>query len=91
MVGFAAKTLTGRKNALMGMISGGLSVTGCILGSILGIVMIVCEGNILLVGHALIALLTEPGLLVEAYSAVFSPIDLLFYGIAVFNAYRIAG
>ncbi len=91
LIGFIAKTLTGRKNALMGMISGGLSVTGCILGSILGIVMIVCKGDILLVGAAFIALLTKPGLLLEAYGAVFSPIDLLFYGIAVFNAYKMAG
>ena len=65
-----------------------MSIFGCLLGNLLSLCLIVAGHE----GVSPFAVLTHlgghPALLPAALVATFHPLDLLFYGIAVYEGYR---
>jgi hypothetical protein len=88
LVGLAAKSLAGRGSFAIALISAGFSLMACMIGSLLGAIGIVSEGDFALAIKILIELLTEPLLLIEVYFKIIGPWDFLFYIIAIANAFR---
>jgi len=69
-----------------GYVGGGLALIGCLLGNLMTVLIVISrEFNI-----PFLTLLTRLNLdlIVEAMKATFSPMDLLFYALAIYAGYR---
>lgn len=86
LVGFVTRKLTGAGGVPTALMSAGFSLIGCMLGSTLGIILLGSHENLAVT----VKILTNPALLRIAYIDAFSPIDILFYIIAIVNAFRVA-
>lgn len=90
MVGFAVKYFGNGMSSSFGIVGAVFALFGCLLGNILtAIIGASLEGGmpiLAIVG----AFATTPTLVVEILKDTFSPIDLLFYGLAVYEGYRFA-
>jgi hypothetical protein len=69
-----------------GVVGAGVSVLGCLAGNALSICMVALRQE----GLALVDLPTylPPTLVVELLLSTFTPVDLLFYGLAVYEGYK---
>lgn len=86
MVGFAIR-LTGKGlDKIFGIIGALLSVVGCILGNFLSLVGFAAndEGY----GYLETLQLLDYSIIPEIMLSTFSPMDILFYGIAIYEGYR---
>ena len=88
LVGFAVR-LTGKGEAqVFGFIGGAFALLGCVLGNLfIGIAMIAKEYELAFFEALLNFDYTAAP---ELLSAMFSPMDLLFYGIAVWEGFKFA-
>lgn len=88
LVGGAARTLGRGIDRSFGYLGATLSVCGCLLGNLLSVCAIVAGQE----GLSLVAVLAhvcgKPAIIPAAMIATFHPMDLLFYGIAVYEGYR---
>lgn len=85
LVGFAVRLGKGI-DKIFGIVGGLFALIGCLLGNFLSLVFFACKQEHLSVLNALTALdyTKVPAIMSEAFSAM----DLLFYGIAVYEGYR---
>ncbi len=88
IVGFTVRYLGKGIDQIFGIIGAVLALLGCILGNVLSIVGFVADAEGLgyfetlgIVDYSLV-----PGILIESSG----PIDLLFYGIAIYEGYKFA-
>lgn len=86
LVGFAVRMFGKGIDRSFGLVGGGLALLGCLAGNLLTIVVLVSQQE----GIAVLDLLSRlnPAAAAELMMVTFSPIDLLFYGIAVYEGYR---
>jgi hypothetical protein len=75
---------------IFGYWSAGLSLFGCIFGNILIIVIEVSKSAGAPFMTILTTLMSQPQLLFEVLKETFHPVDLLFYGLAVYYGYKFA-
>jgi hypothetical protein len=86
LVGFAVRLFGKGIDLIYGILGAGLSVLGCVLGNIFAACIAVSsQQNIAL--SEVIGMLNLAAM-VEILSITFHPLDLLFYGIAVYEGYR---
>ncbi len=85
IVGFAVRLGKG-VDKIFGLVGGVLALFGCLLGNFLSIILFVCKQQHLNVLNTLTTLnyAKVPAIMAEA----FSPMDLVFYAIAVYEGYR---
>ncbi len=86
LVGFAVRSFGQGIDTVFGIVGAVLSLLGCLTGNLLNVCIVVSrQENI-----ALFELLSRlnPESVMELMQATFSPIDLLFYGIAVYEGYK---
>jgi len=88
LVGYAVNFFGKGMTMPFAVIGAFFALFGCLLGNFLTILFAfsqVEDSSILVV---LVAFVTSPSLVFEMMKETFSPIDLLFYGIAVYEGYR---
>lgn len=90
LVGYAVRYFGNGLTAAYGVIGAAFSVFGCLLGNIL----VSAIGASLDAGMPVLAVVstfvTSPIVIVEILKETFSPIDLLFYAIAIYEGYRLS-
>lgn len=87
-VGFAVR-LAGRGVSVpFGVVGGAFALLGCAVGNLLAVTALVASSE----GVPLLAALEQldPSTVKVLMVATFSPMDLLFYGIALYEGYRLA-
>lgn len=88
LVGVAIRHFGKGVDAMFGYIGAVWALLGCALGNLLTVCIIISRGE----GVPLVDLLSQltPGLAVELMSLTFSPIDLLFYALALQAGYKLS-
>ncbi len=86
LVGYAVRLLGKGVDPVFGFAGAAIALAGCIAGNLLTVVIVVSrQENIAIM--TLLPRLT-PSLAVDIMKETFQPMDLLFYGIAVYEGYR---
>lgn len=88
LVGYAVNYFGKGVTPVFGIVGAIFSLFGCIVGNILTTIIAASFQEGVPLSSILLAFLTNPTLVAEILQATFSPIDLLFYGIAVYEGYR---
>jgi hypothetical protein len=86
LVGFAVRICGKGMDMIFGIMGGGLSLLGCLAGNLFTVCIVVSRHQ----NIPLLDLLSRlnPEITVRLMTATFSPMDLLFYGIAVYEGYK---
>ncbi len=88
LVGFGVRSFGKGITSIFGIISAALSLLGCALGNLLTVSAMVAAQE----GIPFMSVIgqLDPALIQELMVAFFSPMDLLFYGIALYYGYKLA-
>ncbi|MBM4028771.1 MAG: hypothetical protein FJ280_25760 [Planctomycetes bacterium] len=90
LVGGAVRTLGRGLDKSFGYLGAALSVFGCLLGNFLSLCAVIAGQEGLSLLTVLAHLGGNPIMIPVAMAATFHPMDLLFYGIAVYEGYRLS-
>ncbi len=90
LVGYAVNYLGKGMTTTFGIVGAVFSLFGCILGNILTTIIAASLQEGVPFSSILMAFLTNPTIVAEILKETFSPIDLLFYAIAVYQGYRVS-
>ena len=88
-VGFSVRAAGKGLDTVYGVIGGVWALLACAGGNLLSVVGFVAKEEGVALTESLSWILGEVGV-VEAMTATFSPMDLLFYGIAIYEGYKFA-
>lgn len=88
LVGFAVRTLGKGVSKSFGIVGAMCALFGCLLGNVLTACGFLANQESIPVFQVVLKALTRPALAVELIKITFSPMDLLFYGIAVYEGYK---
>ncbi|MAE93529.1 MAG: hypothetical protein CL910_02605 [Deltaproteobacteria bacterium] len=88
LVGYAVRVAGKGVSAPFGFVGAGFALLGCALGNLLAVTAMVAEREGLPFLSALGQL--NPEVIAELMVVTFSPMDLLFYGIAIYEGYRLS-
>ena len=88
LVGFAMRIVGKGIDRVYGIVAAVLSLAGCALGNLLTVAYFVAEAEG--VPYAELLSRLDLDIAIELMTATFDPMDLLFYGIAVYFGYRYA-
>ncbi len=88
VVGFAVRFAGKGIDQAFGITGAVLALIGCLLGNFFSIIGFAAHEWGMSYFEMLSGFLSEPSLIVEVMKETFSGIDLLFYGIAVYEGYR---
>jgi hypothetical protein len=88
LVGYAVRLVGKGVSQVFGWIGAGLSLLGCASGNLLALCAMVAREHGIALADVLAGL--DASLIRELMIATFSPMDLLFYGIAVYEGYRLS-
>ena len=86
LVGFTVRRFGKGTTSLYGYIGGGLALLGCVLGNAFTILGFVCKQSE--IGYLRVFEIVDLSVLAGAMRESFSPMDLLFYGIAIYEGYK---
>jgi hypothetical protein len=88
VVGFAVRQFGRGRTRVFGLVGAGLALASCLAGNVLTAAIIIAQQEAVSIVDVLIFLLLSPGTVVEILAVTFTPIDLLFYGLALYEGYR---
>lgn len=88
LVGFAVNLCGKGMTATFGIVGALLALFGCMLGNLLMVILFASLAEGVSMSAILITFLTTPGVIIEVMKETFSLMDLLFYGIAIYEGYR---
>jgi hypothetical protein len=88
LVGMAVRTLGKGMTKTFGIAGGGFSLFGCALGNLLAICGLVAQSADAPLVSTTLAILSEPAAAIEFMKLSFSPMDVVFYAIAVYEGYK---
>mgnify|MGYP006921595392 CR=1 FL=1 len=86
LVGYGVRLMGKGLDTIFGVIGGGLALFGCALGNLLAVLVSAAIQEDVSV-FTILPYIT-PDLIAEIYRETFTPMDLLFYGIAIYEGYR---
>jgi len=86
LVGFSVRRAGRSFDKSFGYLGAGLSLFGCLLGNVLMICAFVAQHESMAYFHVLSRI--TPAVALQLLTATFSPIDVLFYGLALYYGYR---
>jgi len=86
LVGVAIKWAGHGTSPAFGFLGAGLALFGCLLGNLLTACIQIAEQEQVSVGTVLGAL--TPEFIAEIFSVTFHPMDILFYGLAIYWGYK---
>jgi hypothetical protein len=88
LVGLAVRAAGKGGSATFGILGASLALTGCLVGNLLtGAVILSREWDVSL---AVALSRLTPDLTVKVMTAIFNPMDLLFYALAIWQGYRLS-
>jgi hypothetical protein len=90
LVGGTVQTLGRGSGKPFGCLGAGLTVLGCLLGNLLSVCTLVAGQQGLSTPAVLAHVCRDPALIAAAMIATFHPLDLLFYGIALYEGYHLS-
>lgn len=88
LVGFAVKYFGNGMTPAFGVIGAVFSLFGCVLGNILATIIAASLSDGIPILTIVMAFVSTPGLVVNILKETFSFMDLVFYGIAVYEGFR---
>jgi hypothetical protein len=86
LVGFAVRKMGQGVDPTFGYLGAGLSLLGCLVGNLLTTCIVVSQQENVALSEVLAGL--NPSVAMEIMTYTFSPIDLLFYGLALYYGYK---
>lgn len=90
LVGYAVQRFGKGTTKIFGIVGAGLALFGCVLGNLLSACgLAAADANVPFLDIAL-PVFTHPMLALHFLGAMFSPMDLLFYGIALMEGYKLS-
>lgn len=88
LVGWAIRTFGKGVDKRFGFLGAGLALLGCLAGNLFTIAAVIAREETASLMDVLVFLMLNPALDLELLAQTFSPIDLLFYAIALYYGYR---
>ena len=88
LAGFGVRIAGKGMETRFGVMGAILAIAGCLVGKLLAIAIIVANAEQVPIAEMILAMVTNPAFFVEAITVTFEPMDLLFYGIAIYEGYR---
>jgi hypothetical protein len=88
LVGYGVRIVGKGIDKSFGFLGAGLALVGCVLGNALAVLGIVGSQEEMSYGELLSRI--DLSTMVDLMVVTFSPMDLLFYGIAVYEGYRLS-
>jgi hypothetical protein len=88
LVGFAVRKLGKGMTSVFGYVGAVGALGGCLLGNLLSVCSFAATANSVPFMSVVVDVLSSPSIVVELLKVTFSPMDLVFYGIAVYEGYR---
>ncbi len=86
LVGIAVRRFGKGTGTAFGILGGALALAGCLAGNLLTVCLVLSREKAMPLLDVFSRL--DPDLVVKIMGATFSPMDLLFYGLAVYAGYR---
>ena len=90
LVGYAVQIFGKGVDTIFGIMGAGLALVGCLAGNFLAIVAIISQTEEIPLLTVFGFLITAPSAIIEFMILTFSPIDLLFYGLAIYEGYKLS-
>ena len=90
LVGFSVRALGKGFEKRFGYVGAGLSLFGCLLGNFFAIVALISREASTSIPEILLVFVNNPGLIPQMMQETFQPMDLLFYGLALYEGYRLS-
>lgn len=90
LVGYAVRLFGKGIDKVFGFMGAILSLLGCLAGNVLTVMIVIARQEAVSFLEVALFFVTSPGAMIEALAITFSPIDLLFYGLAIYEGYKFA-
>ena len=90
LVGYAVKFLGKGISPVFGVVGAFFALFGCVFGDLLTTIIVAARVEEVPVSVILDAFLSSPDIVVDIFKETFSPMDLLFYAIAVYEGYKVS-
>lgn len=90
LVGYAVRFLGKGISPIFGVVGAFFALFGCLFGDLLTTMIAAARIEEVPVSMILNAFITAPGIVLDIFKETFSPIDLLFYAIAVYEGYKVS-
>lgn len=90
LVGYAVKFFGNGMTSTFGIVGAAFALFGCLFGNLLASLIGLSQVEDSSVGLVIWAVLTSPGIVPAIMKETFSPIDLLFYAIAIYQGYKLS-
>jgi hypothetical protein len=90
LVGLAVRTFGKGLNKIYGIIGAGFSLLGCLVGNYLAVIFLIAKFESVPFLDVFLTLVLSPALSLEIMVDTFQLLDLLFYGLAVYQGYRLS-
>jgi hypothetical protein len=88
LVGVALRSSGKGIDKIFGWLGALLALGSCLAGNFLAIAMLIAQQQSMFLGTVLLSMLISPGLSLQLLAEWFSPMDLVFYGLAFYEGYR---
>ena len=88
LVGFGIRTFGKGMDKKYGVMGAVMALGSILLGNLLMVAVILAREESISILSILVSFIMEPQLPIEIMAAIFEPMDLLFYGIALYEGYR---
>jgi hypothetical protein len=90
VVGLAVRFFGGGRSVPFGLVAAVLALLGVLLGNLIFFTGAIAREESVGFLEVFVFLVTNPGVVVDLFAATFEVIDVLFYGLAVYIAFRTA-
>ena len=90
LVGYAVNYFGKGMTVTFGVVGAAFALFGCLFGNLLTDFIVLSQQEDSSIGLVLGAYLSSPVIIVEIMKETFSPIDLLFYAIAIFQGFKLS-
>lgn len=90
LVGYSIRTFGKGLSPIYGVMGASLALLGCLLGNMLSVCSAIADAANDSFFAVTLNVFTNPELMAQAMMATFHPMDLLFYGIALYEGYHLS-
>ncbi len=88
VVGWVLRTFGKGVDKVFGYTGAGLALLGCVAGNLFAIAAVIAREESASLVQVFMFMVLNPAMDIELLAETFSPIDLLFYGFAIYYGYR---
>lgn len=88
VVGFTVRFLGKGMTMPFGITGAFFAFLGCLIGNLLAVIISASQVEGIPLLSIISSFITDPGIIFQIFADTFSPMDLLFYGIAIYEGYK---